>query len=158
MSHCGFPRVFMLKYDPVRWFPAGTGLIQHTIKWNFNENRFGGVWSSATSQDPRWLMLPCAPASFRSQGIKAPPEALNYQTDSVCDFSTLFLGTCLWTMLFSLFICMRTAMLANDSSMLPGSSLKTVENNSKMDDGVKQENFWELFPLTPKFKNVIISQ
>lgn len=132
--------------------------MQHTIPWNFNENRFGGVWSSATTQDTVWLTLPCAAASARSQGIKAPSEVLQYQTDlvSVHGFFTLFPGTCLWTMLCSLFICMRTAVLANDSSMLPGSSLETVlAHNSKIDDGVKQEKLWELFPLTPKFKNVI---
>lgn len=49
-------------------------------------------------------------------------------------------------------------MLANDSSVLPGSLLVMVlAHNSKMDDGAKQEKPRELFPLTSEFKNVIIS-
>lgn len=151
----------MMKCNPIRWFPAWVGLIQHTIPWNFNQNRFGGVWGSSTTRDTMWPMLPCAPAGARSQGIKAPPKALQYQTDSVSVHVsfTPFLGSCLWTMFKgSLFICVSTAGLANDSPALPGSSLETaLAHYSKMDDEVKQEKLWELFPLTPKFKNVIMS-
>lgn len=124
------------------------------MKWQWQQiwwcNRFGGATNSATAQDPMWLMLPCAPASAKSQGMKASLKALQQETNSapVRDFFPLFLGTCLWMMLSSLFIPMRTLMLANHSSVLPGSSLEMVlAHNSKMDDEVKEGNsesytFW----------------
>lgn len=45
------PCISTLKCAVLRGFPAGLGLIQHAIPWNFNESRFGGVWSSATTQE-----------------------------------------------------------------------------------------------------------
>lgn len=96
-----------------------------------------------TTQDTVWLMLPCAPAGAKSQGSKASLKALQYQTNSAPtrDFPPLFLGTCLWMMISSLFIPMRTDMLANHASVPPGSSLEMVlARSSKMDDGVKQGN------------------
>lgn len=86
-----FPCIFTLK--PVRWFPAGLGLIQHTIQWSVSDHKFG----AATNEDTMWLMLPCAPAGAKSQGTRASLKALQYQTNSapVRDFFPLLLGTCL---------------------------------------------------------------
>lgn len=90
---------------------------------------------------------PCQYNITAYKGLSKSTATLNFST-IFHYFPPLFLGTCLWMMLSSLFIPMRTDMLANHSSVLSGSSLEMVlAHNSKMDDKVKQDNsqnntFW----------------